>query len=92
MKRIFASLLILAVMFLSVPSHADTLTKFNSGVKTVILSPLEVSDNIKAETKDAKFLPFALVGGFLKGGFYMAKKIVTGTRDIVMSPMEMYHK
>lgn len=81
----------LAVVGLSVPCFADTAMKFKSGVKDVMMSPLQVSDNVKAETTNAKFLPFALAGGFLKGSFYMAKQIVTGTLTVVTSPLDMMH-
>lgn len=84
--------IIIAMVAFSVPCFADTASKFQKGIKDVILSPLQVSDNVKAETTNAKFLPFALTGGFLKGTFYMAKKIVTGTLDVVTSPLEMMHK
>jgi len=80
------------VVTLSVPCFADTASKFQSGIRDVVMSPLQVSDNVKVETTNAKFLPFALVGGVLKGTFYMAKQMVTGTLDIVTSPLEMMHK
>jgi hypothetical protein len=92
MKPILSVIIALAVVSLSVPCFADTATKFQGGLKDVIMSPLVVSDNVKMETTDAKFLPFALVGGLLKGSFYMAKQIVTGTYDMVTSPIDMMHK
>ena len=92
MKRLLSVLVALAVVVLSVPCFADTVSKFQSGVRDVMMSPLQVSDNVRTETTNAKFLPFALAGGFLKGSFYMAKQIVTGTLDVVTSPMDMMHK
>ena len=92
MKRMVSFLIALAVVVLSVPCFADTMHKFQGGVKDIVTSPLQVSDNVKAETTNAKFLPFALVGGILKGTFYMAKQIVTGTLDVVTSPLDMIHK
>lgn len=93
MKRMLSFLTVLAVLAVTTPSFAgDMVEKFKGGVKDVMMSPMQVSDNVKAETKDAKFLPFALVGGLLKGGFYMGKKIVTGTLDIVTSPLELIKK
>jgi hypothetical protein len=89
MKRMVSFLIALAVVFLSVPCFADTVSKLQGGIKDVILSPLQVSDNVKTETTNAKFLPFALAGGMLKGSFYMAKQIVTGTMDVVTSPLDM---
>jgi hypothetical protein len=92
MKRLVSILIAVAVIGLSVPSFADTADKFKGGIKDVFTSPLQVSDNVKAETTNAKFLPFALVGGLLKGTFYMAKQIVTGTVSVVTSPLDMIHK
>ena len=92
MKRILSVVIALAVVVLSVPCFADPVQKAQSGIKDVIMSPLQVSDSVKAETTNAKFLPFALVGGLLKGTFYMAKQIVTGTLDVVTSPLDMIHK
>jgi len=92
MKRILSILIAFAVVTLSVPSFADPVAKFQGGLKDVMMSPLVVSDNVKTETTDAKFLPFALVGGLMKGSFYMAKQIVTGTYAMVTSPIELIHK
>jgi len=91
MKRTVSILIALAVVALSVTCFADPVAKFQSGVKDVIMSPLQISDNVKAETTNAKFLPFAFAGGFLKGVFYMAKQIVTGTLDVVTSPLDAMH-
>jgi len=92
MKRTISVLITVAVLGLSAPSFADTIGKFQGGLKDVMTSPLQVSTNVKTETTDAKFLPFALVGGLLKGSFYMAKQIVTGTYSMVVSPIDMVHK
>jgi hypothetical protein len=92
MKRIVSMLIALAVVISSVPSFADPVAKMQGGFKDVLMSPMQISDNVKAETTNAKFLPFALVGGLLKGTFYMAKQIVTGTLDVVTSPIDMMHK
>ena len=92
MKRIMSFIVVLAVVGLSIPSFADTAQKFKGGIRDVMMSPLQVSDSVKTESTNAKFLPFALAGGFLKGSFYMAKQIVTGTLDVVTSPLEMMQK
>ena len=60
MKRLVSVIIALAVVTLSVPCFADTAQKFQGGVKDVLTSPMQVSDNVKAETAHAKFLPFAL--------------------------------
>ncbi len=90
MKRTL-SFLIAAVVLIAfaVPSFAGSrVEKFKSGLKSVVTSPAQVSDHLMAETKNAKFYPFAFAGGFLKGVFYMGKNIVTGLVDIVTSPFE----
>lgn len=92
MKRLISVFMAVTVLALSVPCFADPVGKFQGGVRDVMMSPLQVSDNVKTETTDAKFLPFALVGGLLKGTFYMAKQIVTGSYAIVTSPIDMIHK
>jgi len=92
MKRLVSILIAVAVIGLSVPSFADTVEKFKGGLKEVIMSPLQVSDNVKTESTNAKFLPFALAGGFIKGSFYMVKDIVTGTVHMVTSPVDMLHR
>ena len=66
MKRLFPFFIVVVMLVLNVPCFADTGSKFQGGIKDVILSPLQVSDNVKTETDNAKFLPFALAGGFLK--------------------------
>ena len=91
MKRLILVLVVFAVAGLSVPGFADTTQKLQGGIRDVMTSPLQVSDSVKSETTNAKFLPFALVGGLLKGTFYMAKQIVTGSMDVVTSPLDMMH-
>ena len=92
MKLITSTFAVLLTVISSISCFADTASKFQGGIKDVMLAPLQVSDNVKAETANAKFLPFALVGGILKGSFYMSKQIVTGTLNVVTSPLEMMHK
>jgi len=92
MKRLVSILIALAVVGLSIPGFAGTVDKFKGGLKTVMMSPLNVSDNVKTETTNAKFMPFGLVGGLLKGGVYMAKDIVTGSLDMVTSPLDSIRK
>lgn len=92
MKRILSVFIALAVVAFCTASFADPVQKAQGGIRDVMMSPLQVSDSVRAETSNAKFLPFALAGGFLKGTFYMAKQIVTGTVDVVTSPLDMMHK
>ena len=92
MKRMVSFFIVLVAITGAAPSFADTAQKFQGGLKDVIMAPLQVSDNVKMETTNAKFLPFAFAGGFLKGSFYMAKQIVTGTLHMVTSPLDSLPK
>jgi len=92
MKRMGLFFGIVFVMVCAVPSWANTAEKLKGGFKDVIMAPLQISNNVKAETANAKFIPFALAGGFLKGSFYMAKQIVSGALNIVTSPLDSLHK
>ena len=91
MKRTFSFLTILVVLVaFSVPSFAypRPVEKLKDGVTAVVTSPLEIKNHTMAEAKDGSFLPFSLVGGILKGGFYMGKKMVEGAVDIVTFPID----
>lgn len=94
MKRLISFFTVLAVVAMTVPAFAHpSIDRFKDGTKTVLLSPIHVRDNVKAETAgDIKSLPFGLVGGVMKGAFYMGKDIVTGGLDVVTSPLEMVKK
>ena len=88
MKRILLSVTVL--MFVATTSFAlPVVDKAVSGLKDVATSPLEVSDNVKTEMHTAKFMPFGIAGGFLKGSFYMGKQVVGGIFKIITSPLEM---
>ncbi len=88
MKYMASFFIALAFVSFAVPSFANpTIDKFNDGFKDVVLSPLQVSDNVKEQTSDQKNLfPFALVGGFVKGSFYMGKQILTGMYHMATCP------
>ena len=93
MKRVLSFAVLLAVLVMATPSFAcPMMDKMQTGLKAIAMSPVQVSDNLTAETKDAKFFPFAFIGGLLKGGFYMGKQIVTGALDIVTSPLAYIKK
>ena len=92
MKRRIIPLVLLTFIFLNACGFAGTAQRFKSGFKDVLLSPLQISNNVKTETANAKFLPFALAGGLLKGSFYMAKQMVKGVVGVVTSPLEKLHQ
>ena len=89
MKRLTVILLAMLVMAWSVPSYANTSERFRGGFKRVVTAPFQVSDNMRTEGANAKFLPFGLTGGFLKGCFYMIKELISGTVDMAASPVDM---
>lgn len=92
MKRTVSILIVLGVLSLSVPGFAGTSERFRGGFRRVMTSPFQVSDNVRTEGNNAKFLPFGLTGGFLKGCFYMVKEIISGTMDMATSPVDSMHK
>lgn len=88
MKRTLSFIALVAVVCLATPSFAGSpVEQFKGGVKDVVMSPLHVRDNVKSESTEGKFLPFALIGGALKGSFYMGKQMVTGAHHAVTAPM-----
>ena len=95
MKRLSIIAVTLAVVFAYVsPSFATPSAakdQFIAGAKDVVMSPLTVKDSVMTETKGTKahVYPLALVGGLLKGGFYMGKHIIDGTWTIAKSPLEI---
>ncbi|MBF0503528.1 MAG: hypothetical protein HQL14_00355 [Candidatus Omnitrophica bacterium] len=92
MRRRVLFFIFFAMVVCPLPSLADTAGKFQGGFKDLMMAPLQVGKNVKTETANAKFLPFALAGGFLKGTFYMAKQMVTGTLNMVTSPLDNINK
>jgi len=89
MKKIIALSMVCAlVVAFSTPVGAAPVDKLKNGLTDIIKSPLEIVDHTKAEAKEAKFLPFGVMGGLLKGTFYMGKKVVGGVIDVVTFPIE----
>lgn len=87
MKRMLSFFTVLAVVVMFAAPSFASMDRLKSGAKEVVRSPLQVSDHIMAETKDAKFLPFALAGGLLKGAFYMGKDMIHGSYYVITSPV-----
>ena len=92
MKRMVFVLIAFVVLAMSAPCFANTSDRFKGGFKRMMTSPFQVSDNVRTEGSKAKFLPFGLTGGFIKGCFYMVKEMVSGTVDMVTSPIDTNHK
>ena len=89
MKK-FLSLLIIAmfVMAMAASVYADAGEKLKGGAEKFFKSPLQVKDHVEAEYKAADFKPFGVIGGGLKGLFYMGKDMVTGLWDVLTFPID----
>ena len=72
--------IIFAVSFSSTV-YAHGYKELGSAGMKAIKSPVHVVNSVKEEYKDARFKPFAIVGGGLKGLFYMGKDVVSGLID-----------
>ncbi len=87
-KMIALTMVFVAVLVLSASVSADPVGKLKSGLTDIIKSPMEVVDHTKAEFKASTFKPFGLVGGLVKGTFYMGKKALGGAMDVVTFPIK----
>lgn len=87
MKRTLSVFVVVALV--ATPVFAAPVEKLKGGLTSVITSPMEIKDNAMTEVKGEGFLPFALVGGTLKGMFYMGKKMTTGLIDTVTFPLDL---
>jgi len=67
----------------------EPLHKVKAGFVTILTSPLEVTNYATDEMETSSFKPFGLIGGILKGSFYMVKKATTGVVDIVTIPLHL---
>ena len=90
MKRILLSAIMLVFVVASTSCFAyPALDRVTGGLKDIATSPLKVTDNVKAEMNKGRFMPFGIIGGVLKGTFYMGKQIVDGSWTIVSTPYAM---
>jgi hypothetical protein len=93
MKRLILSLTVLVFVASTTACFAHPgLDRVTGGLKDIVTSPLNISDNVQTEAKSAKFMPFGIVGGATKGTFYMGKQILDGTYTVVSTPYEMIKK
>jgi len=68
------------------PSYADYDTykaNIKEGLGTMIRSPQPLVDSVKEEYNAAKFKPFGVFGGFIKGSFYSIKELSLGVLQIL---------
>jgi hypothetical protein len=88
MKKLIVVAVVFAVVAVfSTPVYAGV-DKLKGGLTDIVKSPLEIVDHTKAEYNSATFKPFGVIGGLLKGSFYMGKKIVGGLYDVVTFPIK----
>ncbi len=93
MKRMLSFMLVLVFSIGATACFAyPALDRVQGGLKDILISPLQVTDNVKTEMKVAKFMPFGIVGGTTKGTFYMAKQIVDGAWAIASTPYSLVKK
>jgi len=92
MRRAILFLITVVLISWSIPSFASTSDRFRGGFKRVITAPFQVSDNVRTEGSNAKFMPFGVTGGFIKGCFYMVKEMLSGTIDMATSPIDNSRK
>ncbi len=92
MKRALATAMVFAfVLSLSTPvvfALPAPILKLKTGFMDVLTSPLEIKNSAVDEVKASHYNPLGLVGGILKGSFYMVKKSVLGVKEIVTFPMK----
>lgn len=81
-------LIVVFTMAITAPVYAEgwddtSREKFKTGVKTIAKSPLQISKSISEEYDVAKFKPFGIAVGLLKGLFYFVKDIGSGLVDVL---------
>ena len=75
---VFMGLFLLAA---AAPGYADYEgyeTKIKDGLGTMITSPRHLIHSVKEEYTAAKFKPFGVLGGLIKGTFYTGKEFSEG--------------
>ncbi|MDP2653865.1 MAG: hypothetical protein Q8Q08_07530 [Candidatus Omnitrophota bacterium] len=93
MKRTMALAVVFAFMiayaspaFAELPKPVD---KAYHGLEKIVKSPKHLLDHPIEEFKVAKFKPFGLLGGIMKGVCYTVVDTVHGAVDVVTSPLEL---
>ena len=90
MKGTIAVLMVLAFLFsFTTPLLAmpDPVGKLKDGIEEIVTSPMELPKHVTEEVKSGQFLPFALMGGILKGTAYTVKQFTTGVIHVVTIPI-----
>lgn len=87
-------LLLSAVLLLSLPvaiseAHYEGYkSNIKEGITDIATFPKEMVDSVKDEVTEAKFKPFGLVGGVLKGTYNSLKQLGRGVLRVVTFNME----
>ena len=86
-----AVILSLAVLFLAVcaaPVFADAGENLKEGLKTFVMSPKQIPDNIKEEYDNNDNKVLAVAGGTIKGIFYFGKDLIVGAARTLTFPID----
>ncbi len=88
MKNMSLILTVVLVAAMTAPAFAmpKMVERAKDGATEILRSPLHVHDSARDEAKSAKFMPFGLVGGILKGTADMGKDILKGSFKVVTAP------
>ena len=89
MKKVlsFCFALMIFVMFASSGYAAGT-DKLKEGADRLFKSPIQLKESLISEYNAAKFKPFGVVGGAIKGLFNTGKEAVIGLLEIVTFPVD----
>jgi len=85
---LFTGLFILCVFSSSQAQEYGYKAKIKEGLMIMAKSPQPLIESVKDEYNSAKFKPFGIFGGFLKGTFYSAKEFSTGLLRILTFNMD----
>ena len=87
MKKISVMLCVLFLMLsVTTPARAyyeEYKQNIKDGIGSIVKSPQPMAESLKEEFNKAEFKPFGIIGGFLKGSYYMGKEIGTGILRIL---------
>ena len=88
-KTLSIFLAVMLVMTFAAPIYAAGVDKAKSGAEMLVKSPLQVYDHIKGEYDSTGLNPLGLMGGVLKGMYYMSKDVIHGAVDILTFPVDL---
>ena len=89
MKKVLSLCLALIIFVIFASSgYAAGMDKLKGGAERLFKSPIQLKDSIVSEYDAAKFKPFGVVGGAIKGLFNTGKEAVIGLLEIVTFPVD----